>query len=176
MTLILKQIFSLIKLLNSETGTIQIASGIACGMILGFAPFFSLQTLLVWAVVFLFRIQLSAALISAFFFKLCSYLFDPAFDVVGAWVLELQQLRDLFVFLYNLPIVPFTRFNNTIAMGSLVASVALSPLCFWGAKILIEKYRTAVVARFKNTKFWLLIKQTSLYQWYYKYEELYGDS
>jgi uncharacterized protein (TIGR03546 family) len=175
MSLLLKQIFSLIKLLNSETGTYQIAAGIACGMILGFSPFFSLQTLLVWALVFLFRIQFGAALVSAFFFKLCSYLFDPAFDIVGTWVLELPQLRDVFVFLYNLPIVPFTRFNNTIAMGSMVASIAIAPFCFWGAKILIEKYRSTVLARFKNTKFWILVKQTSLYQWYYKYEELYGE-
>ena len=41
MTLILKQMFSLLKLLNSETGTNQIAAGVALGFIMGMAPAFS---------------------------------------------------------------------------------------------------------------------------------------
>ena len=68
MTLLLKQLFSLINLLNSDTGVNQIAAGFACGLILGFAPVLSLQALLVFICIFLFRIQLGAALLSAFFF------------------------------------------------------------------------------------------------------------
>lgn len=64
MSYLLRQIFELVRLLNSDTGTNSIAAGIACGLILGFAPVFSLQTVLVIAVLFLFRIQLGAALVS----------------------------------------------------------------------------------------------------------------
>jgi hypothetical protein len=39
---------------------------------------------------------------------------------------------------------------------------------------LIEKYRIAVVARFKQTKFWKAIKSTHFYGLYAKYDELYG--
>ena len=52
MTLILKQIFALFKVLNSDKGENQIAAGIACGLILGFAPGFSPQTLLVIFILF----------------------------------------------------------------------------------------------------------------------------
>ena len=61
MTFLLKQIFGFLQLLNSETGTNQIAAGIACGLILGFAPVFSLQTARVIFLLFFFRIQICAA-------------------------------------------------------------------------------------------------------------------
>jgi uncharacterized protein (TIGR03546 family) len=84
MTLILKQLFSLLQLLNSDTGTNQIAAGVACGLILGFAPWLSLQALLVFICLFLFRIQIGAALTSAFFFAMVAWLFDPVSHQIGS--------------------------------------------------------------------------------------------
>lgn len=174
MGLILKQIFQFLKLLNSETGTNQISAGIALGFVLGMTPAFSLQTLLVFILIFLFRIQLGAALVSAFFFKFGAYLLDPIFDSIGSQVLTLPALQATFTSLYNMPIVPLTRFNNSIVMGSGVVSLALAPVIFILARILVQKYRKAVVERFKQSKFFKAVKATSLYKWYYKYDELYG--
>ena len=42
MTILLKQVFAFLKLLNSDKGSNQISAGIACGMILGFTPAFSI--------------------------------------------------------------------------------------------------------------------------------------
>ena len=174
MGLILKQIFQFIKLLNSDTATNQIAAGMAMGFILGMTPAFSLQTLLVFACIFLFRIQMGAAFITAFFFKFAAFLLDPLFDQVGAAVLSMEGLKALFTTLYNMPIIPFTRFNNTIVMGSGVVSIALAPVVFILAKILVKKYREKVVAKFQESKLWKAVKATSFYKWYYKYDELYG--
>lgn len=174
MTLILKQIFSLLKVLNSDTGENQIAAGIACGLILGFAPAFSLQTVLVIVILFFFRIQVGAALTSAFFFGLIAYLLDPAFDSLGKIVLEEQGLKGLFTMMYNMPIVPFTKFYNSIVMGSLVLSFALFPVIFVVSKKLIVKYRVTIVARLESTKVWKAVKATKFYKWYAKYNELYG--
>lgn len=174
MTLLLKQIFAFFKLLNSDTGHNQLASGLACGLILGLAPFLSLQTALVLFLVFIFRIQLGAAFLSAFFFKFVAYLLDPVTDVIGKAVLEQEGLRSLFVEMYNMPIIPFTRFNHSIVMGSLVLSVLLAPIAFFVFRSLIIKYRIVVVERFKQTKAWKLFAATSLYNWYSKYDKLYG--
>src|SRR5690606_10242754 len=114
MTLILKQLFSLLKLLNSDTGENQLAAGIACGLILGFAPVFSLQTLLVFVMLFFLRIQMGAAFASAFLFALIAYVFDPFFDVIGGAILEVGALKGIFTVLYNMPIVPFTKFYNSV--------------------------------------------------------------
>lgn len=174
MTLILKQFFSLLKLLNSDTGENQLAAGIACGLILGFAPVFSLQTLLVFILLFFFRIQMGAAFASAFLFALIAYIFDPFFDVIGAAILELNFLKGIFTVLYNMPIVPFTKFYNSVVMGAGIVSIVLFPIVFIISKALIVKYRVKVVARFQQTKFWKAVKATSLYKWYAKYDELYG--
>lgn len=174
MTLIFKQLFNFLKLLNSDTGHNQLAAGLACGLILGFAPFFSLQTALVLSLVFVFRIQLGAAFLSAFFFKFIAYLLDSVSHSIGVMVLENPALRDTFVEMYNMPILPMTRFNNSIVMGSLVLTVILAPIAFFAFRSLIIKYRVHIVERFKKTKMWKAFTATTLYNFYLKYDQLYG--
>lgn len=174
MGLILKQLFQLVKMLNSETGHNQIAMGIALGFILGMTPGFSLQSIFVILVMLLFRVQMGAAFVAAFFFKFIAYLLDPVFHSVGYKVLHIDSLKALYTSLYNMPIIPFTKFNNTIFMGSLVISILCMPLIFFLSRMLIVKYRKSVVEKFKQTKFWKAVKATSLYKWYFKYDQLYG--
>ncbi len=174
MTLLFKQLFNFLKLLNSDTGHNQLAAGLACGIILGFAPFLSLQTVLVLSLVFIFRIQLGAAFLSAFFFKFAAYLVDPLTDRLGKWALENPSFRDLFVEMYNMPIIPLTRFNNSVVMGSLILSLILAPIMYFVFRALIVKYRILVVDRLKGTKYWKAFTATSIYNWYTKYDSLYG--
>ncbi len=174
MTLLLKQLFAFFRMLNSDTGTNQLAAGLACGVILGFSPILSLQALLVIFCCFFFRIQLGAAFLSAFFFKFVAFIFDPVSNSLGKAALEAEGLRSIFTELYNMPIVPLTRFNNSIVMGSgLIGFIAVVPL-FFVFKSLIIKYRATVVARYKQTKIWKAWASTSVYNWYLKYERLYG--
>ncbi|PIS10335.1 MAG: DUF2062 domain-containing protein [Bdellovibrio sp. CG10_big_fil_rev_8_21_14_0_10_47_8] len=174
MTLLLKQLFAFFKLLNSDTGTNQLALGLAFGLVLGFSPILSLQALLVIFCCFFFRIQLGAAFLSAFFFKFVAYVFDPVSDYIGRNVLESQSLRPLFTTLYNAPLVPLTRFNDSIVMGSAIISLALVIPLFFAFKIAIFKYREQVVARYKQSKIWKAWAGTSFYKWYSKYNDLYG--
>jgi uncharacterized protein (TIGR03546 family) len=175
MTLLLKQLFGFLKLLNSETGQNQIAAGIACGFILGMTPMMSLQTFLVFMVIFFFRVQAGAAFLAAFFFKFAGWLLDPVFHSVGSSVLEIEGLQGLFTTMYNIPLLPLTRFNNTIVMGSGVVTIVLFPVVFFVSRALIVKYRATVVARIKETKAWKAVQATSLYKWYYTYDNLYGQ-
>lgn len=171
MGLILKQIFSFIKLLNSDTGNISLAMGMTCGFILGMTPVLSLHSLIIFIVLFLFRIQIGAAFVMAFFFKFTAFLLDPVFHMVGSNVLEMESLQGILTSLYNMPLVPYTRFNNSIVMGSAVITFALAPFLFIASQYLIIKYRQTVVARFKDTKLWKAIQATKFYKWYYKYEQ-----
>ncbi len=175
MGFLLKQIFAFLKLLNSETGTKQLAWGIVAGFILGMTPSLSLQSLLVFMCLFIFRIQIGAAFISAFFFSFIAYLLDPVFDSAGSMILEADSLHSLFTTLYNLPIVPLTRFNNSVVMGSGVVALLLSPVVYIASIVLITKYRRAVVDRFKQTKFWKAVQATGFYKWYYAYEKHFGS-
>lgn len=171
MGLILKQIFAFIKLLNSDTGNVSIAMGVTCGFILGMTPVLSLQSLLIFLILFFFRIQIGAAFVAAFFFKFVAFIFDPIFDRVGQSVLEMESLAPLFTKLYNMPLVPFTRFNNSVVMGSAVITFVLAPFVYLLSQYLIIKYRVTILARFKETKMWKVIQATKFYQWYYKYDQ-----
>lgn len=172
MTFLLKQVFDFIKLLNSDKGTNQIAAGIVCGMIMGFSPAFSIQTLLVIAVIFFFRVQIGAAFTSAAFFKLAAFLLDPLFHRVGVEVLEKEDLRPLFTAMYHMPIVPLTRFNNSVVMGSGLVALALAIPAFFAAKKFVSLYRDRFVTRFEKTAFWKAVKATGFYKWYVKYDDL----
>jgi uncharacterized protein (TIGR03546 family) len=173
MTLLLKQFFAFLQLLNSETGTNQLAAGLSLGLLLGFSPFISIQTLLVLLLVFFFRIQLGAAFLSAFFFKFVAFAIDPLADHVGRILLETPTLRPIYVDLYNMPLVPMTRFNNSIVMGSLVFAVILLAPAFFFFRWSILKYREQVVNKFKQTKFWKAFAATKFYNLYCTYAKLY---
>ena len=174
MTLLIKQLINLIRLLHSDTGQSQIAAGLAFGVFLGFAPFLSLQTVLVLFVVFLFRVQLGAAFLSAFFFKFVAFLLDPVADPIGRSLLENQSLRPLWTSMYNVPLLPMTRFNDSIVLGSFALSILLCPILYFVFRMLVIKYQTTVVQKFEASKAWKLFKATKLFDWYAKYRNLYG--
>jgi uncharacterized protein (TIGR03546 family) len=174
MTLILKQLFTLLKLLNSDTGHNQIASGVALGFILGMTPALSLQTILILMIILLFRVQTGACFITAFFFSFIAYFLDPLFHLIGEIVLTADSLKPIWTYLYHLPIIPFTRFYNTIVTGSGVVSFVLAPIVFLITRLIVVKYRQIIVERFKHTKFFKLMKASALYKWYAKYEQIYG--
>lgn len=174
MTLLIKQIINFIKLLHSDTGQNQVAAGLAFGVFLGFAPFLSLQTLLVFFIVFFFRVQLGAAFLSAFFFKFVAFLLDPVADPLGRSLLENESLRPLWTQMYNVPFLPMTRFNNSINMGSFMISIILCPILFLVFKAMIIKYQVSFVEKVESTKIWKALKATKLHDWYQKYNNLYG--
>lgn len=170
MTFLLKQIFDLIKLLNSETGHNQIAAGLALGFLMGMSPFFSLQGFLLILLVLIFRIQFGAASLAAFFFSLVAYVFDPLFHKAGEWILTRPSLIPLWTELYNMPIIPFTRFNNTVVMGSGIVGLLLFPALFFLFRWMVVRYKMQVLARFKDTKIWKAFKLSFVYKWYSTYE------
>ena len=175
MTLILKQIFSLLRLLHSETGTLSIAFGLVLGMYLGLSPILSLQSLFVFVCLFVFRVQLGSAFIATFFFKCCLLGLLPLFHILGEWVLSMTSLRPLWTTLYHMPLLPYTRFNSSIVMGAGLFCFLFSVPAFYLFKWGIKKYRQKVVAFVKNSRLGLFVRGTSVYKWYLKYQQIYGE-
>lgn len=171
----LKQIFNLLKLLNSDKGHNQIASGIAAGFLWGLSPLLSLQSLLLFLLVLFFRIQLAVALIFSFMFSLLAYLFDPLADLLGQRLLEAESMQSLWTSLYNLPLIPLTHFNNSVVMGSGVLGILFFIPVFFLSRYLVIKYREHIWNRIQNSKLWHLVRATGLYKFYAKYDELYGN-
>jgi hypothetical protein len=64
------------------------------------------------------------------------------------------------------PVLPWTNFNNTVVLGSVVCwVVALVPIWFlarWG----VRRYRETWGARIERTQFMRAITTSKVYNWY----------
>jgi uncharacterized protein (TIGR03546 family) len=123
----------------------QLASGFALGMMLGLVPKGNLIAVLLSIVLLATRINLAAATLGALLFTVISGLVDPLTHRIGLFLLTCGALQSAWTFLYNLPLLPWTRFNNTVVLGSLALGVALLVPVYFAAKLLVDRYRPRIV-------------------------------
>lgn len=164
----IKFILSFIKSLNADASPRQIAGGMALGSILGITPAMSLHNLIVFVVILMIRVNFSAALFAWGAFALISYILDPLFNRIGyALLVQVPALQPLWTALYNTPAVPWTGFNNTLTLGSLVfALLFFWPLYFfltWFVTVYRERIMS-VVAKWKIVQILKASKLFGLYQ------------
>jgi len=173
--LILKQIFSFLELLHKETATNQLCAGFVLGMFMGFTPMMTLHWFLFLLLMLILRVNIGATMLSWGVFKILAFGVDPLFNSVGLLALaDTPPLVPLWVSLSNLPLIPFTRFNNSIVMGSLLISVVLALPLYFLSKTLVVKYREIVVAKIRGSVIWRTWTATKLYRLYAKYQEFKG--
>ena len=121
----LKMFKKIINLLQSDISPDQIAWGFALGAILGLVPGLFMKMLL-FIVIMIFRVNLSSAFLGVALFAIIGFAIDPLLDKIGYVVLvNFGFLNSFYTWLYNLPVVPFTKFNNTVVMGSLIIGIIL---------------------------------------------------
>lgn len=171
----LKLVRDFIKILREGQTPGQIAGGFALGSILGFSPMLTLQGLLVWIVLLILDVNISAALVAMTICTLCAYLIDPLFHVLGYTLLvKIDALEGLWTYLYNVPIAPLTRFYNTVVMGSFVFALVLFYPLYVGMKRFVVAYRAHVGSRIEKWKIYQVINRSTLVQWYRKIRDLRG--
>ena len=76
--------------------------------------------------------------------------------------------------LYNAPFFPYTRFNNSIVMGSLIFSLIAFYPVYLGGIFIVVKYRETFMERFDQWKVVKVMKASSFYKLYARYSELRG--
>lgn len=169
--LLLRYLFDFVKLLHSETSTRQLSWGFVMGLFLGFTPITTLHWVIYWVLLLVLRINIGAALLGFATFSAIAFFLDPIFHTTGLTLLtKVPSLTPLWVSLYHAPIIPYTRFNNTVVLGSFVlALLCLLPLYILSG-LLIRKYRDTVVHRIKNSHFAKAVMATKAYRLYAKYQ------
>jgi len=131
----------LFKALNANQHPGQIAFSFVLGMILGLTPLLFAHNLLVVALIFILRVNLSAVIASMVLFSGMAYLLDPVFHQLGAYVLTMPSLAAMFTDMYNHAFWRFVNFNNTVVMGSVLVAFALSVPAFVVFWVLVKTYR-----------------------------------
>jgi len=171
----IQQIIGLIRIIHSETDPRQISLGFALGMMPGLTPLTSLHNLLVLLAILFFRVNIGAAMLSWGVFKILAYALDPLFHQIGLFLLTgVASLQGLWTTLYNAPLVPYTRFNNSIVMGSLVFSLLAFYPVYWGGRFMVVKYRETLMERFNRLRIVQVFRASDLYKWYSRYSKLKG--
>lgn len=158
---------SLILALQGGSEPRHIAAGFALGAVLGLVPKDSLLAPLILALLFFFNVDKSMAIFSALLFTPLGYLVDGLADAIGRGLLTAGALKPLWTFLYDLPIVPLTRFNNTVVLGNLVIGLALYYPLYRGFIRVVEEYRRRYKERVDR---WPIVRFIKGLGWYETYQ------
>lgn len=163
----LQIIKNFIRVLRAGQTPRQIAAGFALGAIVGLMPFFTLQGFLLWLVILILDVNLSATLLAVTVFAFVAYIFDPLFHELGYFLLaDISSLHALWTSMYNAPIAPLTRFNNTVVLGSFVVGLLLFLPVYFGMHRFVLAYRTHLHTKVERLKIYQVISKSTLVKWY----------
>jgi len=171
----LELLAKLVKILRSAVSPNQIAAGFVIGMIIGLTPFWTLHNMILIVILIILNINIGTAIYSFILFSAIAYLLDPLFHHFGYFLLvDMGSLKNLWTFLYNLPLIALSRYNNTVVMGSLVIALILALPMFFLAKTGIIYYRENIDQKMQKWKIVKVVKGSKIYSFYEKIRNL-GD-
>ena len=148
----LKPIGKLIIALNGNVKKSQIAAGLAWGVLLGLIPAGGFFWIVLFIVSFFFKHHHWSKIFLMLILTLLSPLFTYRIDSIGWEILHVKAFFPFFTTLYNMPFVPFTKFNNTLVAGGLVTGIILWLPSFFAFTALIPLYRNHVAPKIKDSK------------------------
>jgi uncharacterized protein (TIGR03546 family) len=136
----------------------QLALGITFGMFVGLLPKDSLLAYAFGLLMLLSTANLLCGAISGFAFSWIGVVIDGPADAIGRWILTSSRFEATWTWLYQMPIVPWTRFNNTVVMGSLIISLLVAIPLYYVSRYFFERYGAAFKQRIASNHVmkWLL--------------------
>ena len=158
-----------ISVLHSDESPRSLAAGFALGLIIGLTPLLSAHNVIIVIIMLLLNVSISAALFGIFLFSAVAFFFEPIFHNLGYFLLvNLTFLKPLWTYLYNIPIAPLFRLNNTVVLGSLIVScIAFIPV-YLGFQKVVKLYKLHLKERVEQLKIIKMINANNLVQWIQK--------
>ncbi|MCL2069464.1 MAG: TIGR03546 family protein [Treponema sp.] len=154
----IKYVAKFIVAINSNLGKAQIAAGFSWGLFLGLIPAGNLFWIAAFLLSFFFKHHHASKLLCMVILKALSALTAPLLDTVGWEVLHIEALQPLLTSLYNMPFVPFTKFNNTLVAGGIVSGIVLWLPVFFLMLLLVPLYRHTLAPKIRESKIVKAIK------------------
>lgn len=166
MLTLLKLVQSLIKALHSEGTPGQVAAGVALGSALGLTPLVNVHNLVIFAFLVILNVSFGGGMLGWALFVPVGFVLDPVFDRVGAALLIAPGLRPLWESMYNTPLLPYTNFNNTVVLGSVVGWLVLLVPIFLLSRFGVARYRATIGERVRRSKFYQAVTASKVYNVY----------
>lgn len=146
-----------VRALVEDTESHQMALGFALGLTIGLVPKGNLIAIALMVVLGVVRVNLGVGMLTAFVVSMLAGLFDGATHEIGKFLLLHDSLRPFWTDLYNLPLGPWTSFNNTIVLGSFALGVGLFLPVFLASKPVFAKYTPDVSEKLQKSKLYHLL-------------------
>lgn len=143
----------MLKAVLGEAKAGQLALGFAFGLWIGMVPKGNLTAVFLGVVMATTRANLGIATATILITSLASMGLDPVFDSVGSFLLSLPSLQRFWTQLYNMPVAPWTGFNNSIVLGSFLVGLLLVFPSYHYSKPWLKKY-SEVVGKWAR-RYWL---------------------
>ena len=104
----------------------QLGLGMAFGVAVGLIPKDSLLPYAIGVIAILSTANLLCFTIGLVVAHVISPFMDHLTHAIGSWSLTFNPLEPLWATLIELPVMPWTKFNNTVVMGTLVLGILLA--------------------------------------------------
>ena len=159
----IKPLAKLIVALNGNLKKSQIAAGFSWGLLLGLIPAGNVFWIILFVVSFFFKNHHASKLLVMAIIKLLAGVVMPLVDIAGWEFLHIEALQPLFTTLYNMPFVPFTKFNNTLVAGGIVSGLILWLPVFILISLLVPLYRNTLAPKIRENKLVKSIKTVPIF-------------
>lgn len=167
--LIFKILAGFLQALNAKATPRALAGGVALGALIGLSPTGGVQNIVLLLLIFLFPVNKSASVVAALAFAAVAWPAGAFFDRFGFALLTAPSLKGLWTLLYNTPVLPWTRFNNTVVLGGLVTGLLLFIPIFLGTVWAVQRYRERVLAIASKWRLFQVIRASKFYALYEKF-------
>jgi uncharacterized protein (TIGR03546 family) len=158
----IKPIVRALVALNSNVKREQIAAGFAFGLLFALLPAGNLLWFLLFLMTFFLKVNYATQVLAALLLSPFRLLLGSILDSLGWAILNAPFLHAPFTSLYNAPIAPLTRFNNTIVMGGLVAGFVLWLPAFFAIRAFVSLYRTKLAPKIAESKLYKAFQKLPL--------------
>ncbi|GMO60677.1 MAG: hypothetical protein Ta2A_06750 [Treponemataceae bacterium] len=159
-----KAIAKLFIALNGNVKKTQIAAGFSWGLLLGLVPAGNAFWIVLFVLSLFFKHNQGSKILVLAIIKLLAPATAVALDNLGWAILHIDALQSLFTKMFNMPFVPFTKFNNTLVAGGLCAGIGLWIPVFAITVLLIPLYRNTVLPKLITSKFFVVMQNIPLVQ------------
>ena len=144
----------------------QLALGITFGMFVGLIPKDSLFAYSFGLLMLLSTANLLCGAVSGFAFSWIGMAIDAPAHAIGKWVLTNERFEATWAWLYQMPVVPWTRFENTVVTGSMIISFLVAMPLYIVSRYLFERFGAAFKQRISSNRVvrWLMGSPTERLQ------------
>lgn len=157
-----------VKGILKEKDPRSVGLAFAFGFMLGLIPKNNLTAQLIFIFALIFKINIPFFFLSTILFSYLSFMTDKLTDPIGYFILTNKAFENIFVWMYNAPIIPWSDFNNTVVMGGFIVGIVLFYPIYFFSKRIAERYFLDLAKKLAENRVVKLLKISWLFDWYFK--------